>query len=95
MDNEKTIGVDVRDLDREPAGDGLLVDTRNLTDGTAYKTTKDGHTILIPQPTDDPQDPLNWSQGTKHLILLVISATAFLADYGSATGAVTLIPQSM
>ncbi|KAL9578112.1 MAG: hypothetical protein Q9203_007211 [Teloschistes exilis] len=58
------------------------------------KASEDGH-ILYPQPSDDPNDPLNWSWGKKHLILFVISATSFLPDYGSATGAVTLIPQSV
>jgi hypothetical protein len=50
--------------------------------------------ILIPQPSEDPHDPLNWSSWRKHITLIVISMTAFLPDYGSATGAVALIPQS-
>lgn len=58
------------------------------------KTAAGGQTILIPQPSDDPQDPLNWSTVKKHVILLIISFAAFLPDYGSATGAVTLIPQA-
>ncbi|KAF4448535.1 hypothetical protein F53441_8064 [Fusarium austroafricanum] len=58
------------------------------------KTAKDGHTVLIPQPSDDPFDPLNWSPVKKHVILFIISFAAFLPDYGSATGAVTLIPQA-
>lgn len=37
---------------------------------------------------------MNWSQTKKNIILIVISFTAFLPDYGSATGAVTLIPQA-
>ena len=47
-----------------------------------------------PKPSEDPDDPLNWSRARKHVFLFVISATAFLADYGSATGAVTLLPQA-
>ncbi|KAH7201386.1 MFS transporter [Fusarium oxysporum] len=58
------------------------------------KTAKDGHTVLIPQPSDDSRDPLNWSPVKKHVILFIISFAAFLPDYGSATGAVTLIPQA-
>jgi hypothetical protein len=58
------------------------------------KTAKDGHTVLIPQPSDDARDPLNWSPVKKHVILFIISFAAFLPDYGSATGAVTLIPQA-
>jgi hypothetical protein len=59
------------------------------------ETAKDGHTVLIPQPSDDPRDPLNWSPVKKHVILFIISFAAFLPDYGSATGAVTLIPQAV
>ncbi|PNS20561.1 hypothetical protein CAC42_6011 [Sphaceloma murrayae] len=58
------------------------------------KTTKDGHTVLIPQPSDDPKDTLNWSPVKKHVVLFIISFAAFLPDYGSATGAVTLLPQA-
>ena len=39
------------------------------------KTSSDGRTILIPQPSDDPNDPLNWSQTKKNIILLVVSCT--------------------
>ena len=59
------------------------------------KRARDGRTILLPQPSSDPNDPLNWSRFEKHLILIIISMTAFLPDYGSATGAVTLLPQAV
>ena len=50
--------------------------------------------VLDPQPSNDENDPLNWSQSKKMMILLIVSASAFLADYGSATGAVTSVVQS-
>jgi hypothetical protein len=58
------------------------------------KLARDGHTVLIPQPSNSPFDPLNWSPIKKHVILFIISFAAFLPDYGSATGAVTLLPQA-
>ncbi|KAF1983262.1 MFS general substrate transporter [Aulographum hederae CBS 113979] len=77
---------------------GYVTDLELLSKiGTTYKNVKlanDGHTVLIPQPSEDPHDPLNWSWTKKHLILLCIAATSFLPDNGSAVGAVTLIPQS-
>ena len=77
--------------------DGYVLDAEN-SDGspsqTGVKLAADGHTRLIPQPSDDPRDPLNWSWRKKHTILFIIAAAAFLPDYGSATGAVTLIPQA-
>lgn len=72
--------------------EGYVIDTESGEGG--YKLTADGHTRLIPQPSDDPNDPLNWSWGQKHLVLFIVAAAAFLPDYGSATGAVTLIPQA-
>lgn len=60
----------------------------------ALKMTYDGLTVLSPQPSSDVNDPLNWSQSKKMSILLVISATAFLADFGSSMGAVTSVVQS-
>ncbi|KAF9517578.1 hypothetical protein BS47DRAFT_509296 [Hydnum rufescens UP504] len=45
------------------------------------------------KPNEDPQNPLNWSQRKKWLVLMAISISAILPDYGSATGAVTLVAQ--
>jgi hypothetical protein len=36
------------------------------------KTIKDGATVLVPQPTDDPNDALNWSWARKHKVLAVL-----------------------
>ena len=50
------------------------------------KTTKDGKTVLIPQPSDDPADPLNWSWTKKHLVLLSLFLPALLTDFGMTWG---------
>jgi hypothetical protein len=92
---------DGRDIDLEAWGEehGYVLDVEVLKTITPnwknYRLADDGKTVLIPQPSSDPNDTLTWSWKKKHLILFVIAATAFLPDYGSATGAVTLIPQSM
>ena len=83
----------IEDIHEHGESEGYVVDAGGET-RVDLKLARDGHTILIPQPSDDPLDPLNWSQFKKNLILLIISATAFLPDYGSATGAVTLLPQA-
>lgn len=57
------------------------------------KLQQDGSTELNPQPTSDPNDPLNWSVFKKHLFLFIIAITAFLPDYGSSTGAITNLVQ--
>jgi len=44
------------------------------------KTTKDG-IVLIPQPSDDPRDPLNWSWLKKHAVFLSLIPGCFLTDW--------------
>lgn len=34
--------------------------------------------VLVPQPPDDPNDPLNWSMAKKILILSIVSLAAFI-----------------
>jgi hypothetical protein len=54
----------------ETTPDGTYVLDTKLQDGNIdasssevkeIRTTKDGKIALIPQPSDDPADPLNWS----------------------------------
>jgi len=59
------------------------------------KLAADGHTVLIPQPSDSPDDPLNWPPLKKMTIVIVMSTIAFLPEFGSAMGIPALIPQSM
>ncbi|KAK2764566.1 hypothetical protein FQN54_009261 [Arachnomyces sp. PD_36] len=86
------------DLDQLGEKEGYVLDEEKFQAEHAIdarlKLAGDQKTILIPQPSDDPNDTLNWSQTKKHITLFIISACAFLPDYGSATGAVTLIPQA-
>lgn len=72
----------------KPEGKVYLTSSAAQTAGVKF--AKDGHTILVPQPSNDPNDPLNWSSFKKHLILSIVCFASFLPEYGSATGAVTL-----
>lgn len=58
------------------------------------KVSANGHIVLVPQPSDNPQDPLNWNFAKKHAVLAVVIACSFLPDYGSVTGAATLAQQA-
>ncbi len=78
-DGEKDINVSTDDISPSPIAD--------------QKLHHDGSTVLVPQPSSDPNDPLNWSVMKKHVYLFVIAVTAFLADYGSSTGAITNLVQ--
>jgi hypothetical protein len=51
------------------------------------KKTKDGKKVLIPQPKDSRDDPLNWSPMKKRAIMVVLVVNAFTAYYSAATGA--------
>ncbi|KAJ9134338.1 MFS general substrate transporter [Pleurostoma richardsiae] len=44
------------------------------TAGLKHGRGKDAHIILVPQPTDDPNDPLNWPEAKK---LILISTACF------------------
>lgn len=96
MEKDVAYNVDEADEYRPELGmdDGYILDVKQLRDGYAPKLAADDRTVLIPQPSDDPNDPLNWSQIKKNIVLAVVCACTFLPDYGSVTGAVTLIPQA-
>ncbi|KAL2867529.1 major facilitator superfamily domain-containing protein [Aspergillus lucknowensis] len=49
--------------------------------------TQDRGIILVPQPSDSPNDPLNWPQWRKDLILFIISLqSAVVGAYGPMLG---------
>lgn len=54
------------------------------------KLTKSGKYVLWPQPTDDPNDPQNWSDGKKSLMLFIATLAAFVPDFCSGVGVATL-----
>ncbi|OQU99449.1 hypothetical protein CLAIMM_05080 [Cladophialophora immunda] len=74
--------------------EGKIYLTTSAAQTNSLKFAKDGHTILVPQPSDDPNDPLNWTSFKKHTLLIIVSLSAFLPEYGSSIGAVTLLPQA-
>lgn len=40
--------------------------------GLKHGTGKDSHIVLSPQPSEDPNDPLNWSMFKKEAILGIL-----------------------
>jgi hypothetical protein len=50
----------------------LTSEVKLYDDSGLLKTASDGRTVLIPQPSDDPRDPLNWSSLKKHTVLLLL-----------------------
>ncbi|KAF8260910.1 major facilitator superfamily domain-containing protein [Lactarius quietus] len=56
------------------------------------KLSSDGKTVLWPQPTDDPEDPQNWSELRKTVQLVIITLAAVVPDFDSAIGVATIFP---
>lgn len=52
--------------------------TEALTGGLKHGVGKDVHIVLAPQPSEDPNDPLNWPKPIKELNLLVLAFGATL-----------------
>jgi MFS family permease len=48
--------------------DTSQIDTSNLKHGSG----KNSHIILVPQPSEDPNDPLNWSTTKKLIVILIL-----------------------
>jgi hypothetical protein len=51
------------------------------SDNSQLKTTRDGRIVLIPQPSDNPADPLNWSFAKKCAVFACILPGCFLTDW--------------
>jgi MFS family permease len=87
------------DLEKPAEKEGYVLDEARLRErfGLApdvpLKKSPKGD-VLIPQPTDDPEDPLNWSRVKKAATLLVIGWTAAMSDYSAATGGSALLAQA-
>ncbi|KPM42917.1 hypothetical protein AK830_g3653 [Neonectria ditissima] len=47
--------------------------------------------ILIPTPTNDPNDPLNWSKGFRLYIAALVSVTIFLSNFLAAGPSVAIV----
>jgi MFS family permease len=54
------------------------------------KLSKKDKYVLWPQPTDNPEDPQNWSDGKKALMLFIATIAAFVPDFCSGVGIATL-----
>ena len=40
---------------------------------------RNSHIVLVPQPSNDPNDPLNWPQWRKEMIIILVSGAALMA----------------
>ena len=47
-------------------------------DGAKHSTGRDADIVLVPQPSNDPNDPLNWPQWKKEMCMVIISGAALM-----------------
>jgi hypothetical protein len=52
--------------------------TENQTQNLKHGEGKDAHIILAPQPSEDPNDPLNWPRFRKDVALFVLGLGAIV-----------------
>ncbi|KAG8525593.1 uncharacterized protein KY384_009237 [Bacidia gigantensis] len=81
--------------EKQTAIEGYHVGVDNYDDSSNLKKSADGRYVLIPQPSNSPDDPLNWSPAKKAVTLAIIGFIAFLPDYAAGTSIITLIPQAI
>ncbi len=93
-DKDKKTQHDQTGIDDDPSAHVLDINQLGAEEH-GLQTARDGKTILIPQPSSDPNDPLNWSSVKKHVLLFVITVVAFMPDFGSSIGIVALLPQAV
>jgi hypothetical protein len=63
---------DIADAHEFKDSKGYVADTEGASRSN-LKTGRDGHTILISQPSYSPLDILNWSQTRKHIVLIIVT----------------------
>lgn len=69
----------------------LFDTTDDAVETSHLKHSKDGTTILAPQPSDSPNDPLNWAPLKKDFIFVIILFTAILSGvHGPMLAAATV-----
>ena len=75
------------DIETTEKNDGLyFVKEQGPGAAGGLKLAKDGRTVLIPQPSDDDEDPLNWSWLKKHKALFALLLPSLLTDWGMTWG---------
>lgn len=68
------------DIEKEPSNlsNSLhYLESTDIKHVTTLKHAPDG-VLLVPQPTDDPSDPLNWSLWKKVATLFIVSLASFI-----------------
>ena len=71
------------------------ISTLGATAGTVKNIDADGDIILLPTPTNDANDPLNWSRAYKWYMTCVVCLGAFMSNLTTAGPSIAIIQTSM
>lgn len=52
--------------------------SESVTAGLKHASGKNSHIVLVPQPSEDPNDPLNWSSTKKISIMAIVGFGSIL-----------------
>ncbi|KAH8432688.1 uncharacterized protein LDX57_010315 [Aspergillus melleus] len=63
------------------------------SDGSEHSKKNDNGIVLVPQPSDDPEDPLNWSTKRKLIIFASICLAGFAAQMSPNSNQLTFVYQ--
>lgn len=64
--------------------DDQSAQAEEVTSQLKHGTGKSSYSVLVPQPSEDPNDPLNWSESKKLTVMLIIGFGACI--YASTLG---------
>lgn len=60
----------------------ILPGTEVMADIGSHHFVKGGNIVLVPQPSDNPADPLNWSRAWKFSAILATNMVTFSQGFG-------------
>ncbi|TKY90285.1 hypothetical protein EX895_000283 [Sporisorium graminicola] len=86
------------DQGRRSISDDLVVrkiSTLGATAGTVKNFAADGELILLPTPTNDANDPLNWSRAYKWYITCIVCMGAFMSNLTTAGPSIAILQTGM
>ncbi|OQO06657.1 hypothetical protein B0A48_08444 [Cryoendolithus antarcticus] len=72
---------ELHELEQE-LGTEILPGTEIMTDVGSHHFVKGGAGVLVPQPSDDPHDPLNWSPFWKGCAIAASTSVSFTQGFG-------------
>lgn len=71
------------------------ISTLGAAAGTVKNVAADGDIILLPTPTDDVNDPLNWSRAYKWYMTCVVCLGVFMSNLTTAGPSIAIIQTGM